>query len=126
MKKVILFLLVLGFTFNTLAYDKKSLVERFTNASCAPCASLNNAWYNTTLAGMLATESISHIIYNVWWSGASDPMYILNTPNNTTRTKYYGVNAFPLIFVNWTTLSTTQSVLVNAVTSGNSQYAPFK
>src|SRR5574338_79876 len=126
MKKVILFLLVLGFTFNTLAYDKKSLVERFTNASCAPCASLNNAWYNTTLAGLLATESISHLIYNVWWPGASDPMYILNTPDNTTRTNYYGVNAVPWIVVNGATVSTTQSVFVNAVNSGNGQYAPFK
>jgi len=126
MKRILLFLLVLVFAFTTYAYDKKSLVERFTNASCAPCASLNNAWYNATTSDMLAAESISHVIYNVWWPGANDPMYLLNTPDNTSRTNYYGVNSVPWIVINGATISTTQSAFVNAVNTGNSQYSPFK
>ncbi|MFZ1518399.1 MAG: T9SS type A sorting domain-containing protein [Ignavibacteriaceae bacterium] len=126
MKKIILFMVFLGLVVNTFAYDKKSLVERFTNASCAPCASLNSAWYNATTADMLNTESISQIIYNVWWPGANDPMYLLNTPDNTTRTNYYGVNSVPWIVINGVTTSATQTAFVNAVNTGNSQYAPFK
>ena len=91
MKKIILFMVFLGLVVNTFAYDKKSLVERFTNASCAPCASLNNSWYNATTAGMLNSESISQIIYNVWWPGANDPMYLFcllyTSPSPRDRTR---------------------------------------
>ena len=126
MKKVILLFLVFAFSFSTFSYDKKSLVERFTNASCAPCASLNNAWYNATTASMLQSGTISQIIYNVWWPGASDPMYILNQPDNTVRTNYYNVNSVPWIIVNGLTTSAVQSTFINAVNNGNAQYSPFK
>jgi len=126
MKRIILLLFIIGFMVNVSGYDKKSLVERFTNASCAPCASLNSAWYNATTASMLQSGTISHIIYNVWWPGANDPMYILNQPDNTTRTNYYGVNSVPWIVVNGTTVSTTQTAFTNAVNTGNSQFSPFK
>lgn len=126
MKRALLLILVLGFALNLSGYDKKSLVERFTNASCAPCASLNTAWYNATTTGMLQSGTISQIIYNVWWPGAGDPMYILNQPDNTVRTNYYGVNAVPAIDVNGVTTATSQTTFINNVNTGNSQFSPFK
>ena len=126
MKRALLLILVLGFAFNISAYDKKSLVERFTNASCAPCATLNTAWYNATTSGMLQAGTISQIIYNVWWPGAGDPMYILNQPDNTARTNYYGVNSVPAIDVNGVTTATSQTTFINNVNTGNAQFSPFK
>jgi hypothetical protein len=81
------------------AYDKKSLVERFTNCSCGPCAQLNNSWYNTTTANMIGSNSIAHIVYNVYWPtpGECDPMHLLNRVDNNFRTNYYGVNSVPNI-----------------------------
>ena len=76
----------ISFVSQTTAYDKKSVVERFTNASCGPCATINNLWYNATTGNLVNSGAISHIIYNVWWPGASDPMYQLNLADNTTRT----------------------------------------
>jgi len=126
MKKFLIILILTGFVFTTNAYDKQSLVERFTNASCGPCAQINNAWYNSTTQNLIGSGSMSHIIYNVWWPGGSDPMYLLNQADNTTRTNYYGVNAVPHIDVNGSTVSTgAPSYLINAVNSGNSQFAPF-
>ncbi len=132
MKKLLLSVslsLLFLFNFNlgdeVFAYDKKSLVERFTNTSCGPCASINNAWYNATTGGMVSSGAISHIIYNVWWPGASDPMYLLNQADNTTRTNYYGCNAVPWIEVNATHISNSQGALNSAVTNGNAEYAPF-
>jgi hypothetical protein len=110
----------------TAAYDKKSVVERFTNASCGPCATINNAWYNATTASLVNSDAISHIIYNVWWPGSNDPMYLLNLADNTTRTNYYGVGAVPDIYVNGNNIGTTQTALTNAVNNGNSEYSPFK
>jgi len=43
MKNLFILLFVIGFIFQTDAYDKKSVVERFTNCSCGPCATINNA-----------------------------------------------------------------------------------
>jgi len=67
MKKIILLLFVSTLLFEANAYDKLSLVERFTNASCAPCAQLNNAWYNATTQNYVNSGLISHLVYNVNW-----------------------------------------------------------
>jgi len=126
MKRTILFLMVAVFATQLFAYEKLSLVERFTNASCAPCASINNSWYNATTQNLVNDEKISHLVYNVWWPGANDPMYLLNVSDNTVRTNYYGCNSVPWIEVNATHISNSQASLTSAVTSGNSQFAPFK
>lgn len=125
MKNILLFLFLAGFIFSTNAYDKLSLVERFTNASCGPCAQLNTAWYTTTTHNYVNSGLMSHIVYNVWWPGPGDPMYLLNQSDNTTRTNYYGCNYVPWIDVNGVQISETQGAFVSAVTNGNSQYAPF-
>ena len=124
MKKILLFLLVYAFICQTSAYDKKSLVERFTNASCGPCAILN-VWYNPLTQSWVNSGNISHIVYNTWWPGAGDPMYLLNLADNTARTNYYGCNYVPWIDVNGTHISETQGALTSAVTNGNAQFAPF-
>ncbi len=126
MKKALYFFLIAGFLFSLQAYEKKSLIERFTNASCGPCATINNAWYNTQTASLLASGTISQLISNGWWPGASDPMYLLNQSDNTARINYYGVNAVPWIVVNGTTITTSSAALTAAVNSGNSQFSPFK
>lgn len=126
MKKLLWLLILTGFVFLTNAYDKLSLVERFTNASCGPCAQLNAAWYTATTHNYVNSGLISHIVYNVWWPGAGDPMYILNQTDNTTRTNYYGCNYVPWIDINGTQISETLGAFTSAVANGNAQFAPFK
>jgi hypothetical protein len=125
MKKLLSVLIIAGFLFSANGYDKLSLVERFTNASCGPCAQLNTAWYTATTHNYVNSGLMSHIVYNVWWPGASDPMYLLNQADNTTRTNYYGCNYVPWIDVNGTQIAETQSAFISSVTNGNNQYAPF-
>jgi hypothetical protein len=125
MKKFVLILVMSGFVLVTNAYDKLSLVERFTNASCVPCAQMNAAWYTATSQNYVNSGLVSHIVYNVWWPGAGDPMYLLNLSDNTTRTNYYGCNYVPWIDINGTQISETQGAFTSAVTNGNAQFAPF-
>lgn len=125
MKKIILFFLAFVFISQLNAYEKLSLVERFTNASCGPCAQLNTAWYTSTTHNYVSSGLMSHIVYNVWWPGPGDPMYLLNQSDNTTRTNYYGCNYVPWIDVNGTQISETQGAFISAVTNGNTQFAPF-
>jgi len=123
---VILAIFLMLFSNPAAAYDKKSVVERFTNCSCGPCASINNAWYNATTASLINSGSISHIIYNVDWPSPTDPMHLLNIVDNSNRTSYYGVNAVPWIEVNGSVVGTGSSApLTTAVTNGNAEFAPF-
>jgi len=128
MKKLLIFLFITGFIVQLNAYDKKSVVERFTNCSCGPCASINNSWYNATTQSLIGSETITHIIYNGDWPspGECDPMHLLNQANNNTRISYYGVNAVPWIQVNGINVATNQTAFTTAVTNGNAQFAPFE
>lgn len=108
------------------SYPRLSLVERFTNAGCVPCADINNAWYNALTAQMLQNGEMIHLVYNVDWPSPSDPMFLLNSNDNNIRRGLYGVNAVPWIQVNGTNITTSSAALQSAVTSGNTQYSPFK
>ena len=122
------FLIVFSICFSSSFLPKHKEIQCLkdcTNASCAPCATINNAWYNATTSSMLQAGTISQIIYNVWWPGSGDPMYILNISDNTARTNYYGVNSVPAIDVNGVTTATSQTTFVNNVNNGNAQFSPF-
>jgi PKD repeat protein len=123
----ILILLFISFGNNSIAYDKKSLTERFTNCSCGPCAAINNSWYNATTANFINLGEMTHIVYNGDWPspGECDPMHLLNKANNNNRISYYGVNAVPWIEVNGSQVSTSQGAFENAIANGNAEYAPF-
>lgn len=67
------------------------LLEEATNASCAPCAANNpglQAFFEKHFGGVISVR------YHAWWPGF-DPMYNLNTPDNTARINYYGINGVP-------------------------------
>jgi PKD repeat protein len=128
MKNFTIIFLLAVFVCSASAYDKLSLVERFTNCSCGPCASINNSWYNATTNNLINAGQMTHIVYNVYWPapGECDPMHLLNKTDNDFRTSYYGCNAVPWIEVNGTTVATNQTAFTNAVNAGNAQYSPFK
>ena len=127
MKKLLLILFTTAFVFSTSAYDKLSLVERFTNCSCGPCATTNNSWYNATTASLINSGEMTHIVYNVYWPspGECDPMHLLNETDNNYRTNYYGCNAVPWIEVNGNNVATSQAAFENAINAGNAEYSPF-
>ncbi len=127
MKKILLLIFICGFIFQLSAHDKKTLVERYTNSGCVPCQQLNAAWYNATTMDLVNSGTISHLVYNVDWPFANDPMHLLNLTDDNTRTAYYGVNAVPWIEINGTNFNTGagSGAFVNAVNSGNAEYSPF-
>jgi len=130
MKKLLLLLFTIFFVIQVSAYDKESLVERFTNCSCGPCATLNNAWYNATTHSLINSGQMTHIVYNGDWPspGECDPMHLLNQANNNARISYYGVNAVPWIEINGVNFSTGSgaAAFTNAINTGNAEFSPFK
>lgn len=126
MNKLLLSFLLTGLVISASAFPKLSLLERFTNSGCAPCASINNSWYNSLTGQMVANGTISHVIYNVDWPQSNDPMFLLNSADNNTRRGLYGVNSVPWIQINGANTSTSQAAVEAAVNSGNAAFSPFK
>ncbi|NPA35967.1 MAG: T9SS type A sorting domain-containing protein [Chlorobi bacterium] len=67
------------------------LIEHFTQASCAPCASQNPA-----LNELMDQNSgkVAHIAYHTSWPG-KDPMYDFNPEDSKARVSFYGVTGVP-------------------------------
>jgi PKD repeat protein len=132
MKKLLALLLVVAAVSPAFGYPRVALVERFTNASCGPCAVLNTGWYSTTSQNLENQGLLNHIVYNVNWPGPLDPMYLLNASDNMIRRGYYLVDAVPWIEIDGTTfnISGNNSVdaanFTNLVTTHTAGYSPFQ
>ncbi len=127
MKKLLLILFICALIIPSYAHDKKTLIERFTNSGCGPCATLNNAWYNATTHDLVNSGLITHIVYNVDWPINYDPMYLLNSNDNNLRRGFYGVTSVPWIELNGVNFNTGSgsSAFINAVNNGNAEFSPF-
>jgi len=92
MKKTFTLIIVLLIGLQSFSQtQRKILVEEFTQASCAPCASANPA-LNALLQANL--DKATAIKYQVWWPGY-DPMYFHNTADVDTRVALYAVTGVP-------------------------------
>lgn len=92
MKKLLLFSLLLsGFFTANAQYQKRVMVEEFTNASCPPCAA-QNPGFNDVLRSR-RTE-VTPVKFQTNWPGV-DPMNAQNPSETATRVTYYGVTGVP-------------------------------
>lgn len=95
------FLLALTLTLAAHAAQRQVvLVEHFTNTGCGPCATYNPGIHS--VLNSMTRDTVIKISYHPWWPSSSDPFYLWNTSEITARTNYYGVNAVPDIFVDYT------------------------
>lgn len=70
------------------------LYEKFSSATCPPCATFNTTYFSPFYTTNHANFAL--ISYQVNWPGAGDPYY---TAEVGTRRAYYGVSAAPTLFV---------------------------
>ncbi|MDD5570394.1 MAG: PKD domain-containing protein [Bacteroidales bacterium] len=81
--------------FQNLSAQKSTrmvLLEQFTNASCTPCANTNPSiitLHNNN------PSTMALIYYHVNWPGASDPMYLANPTEISSRVRKYTVSSVP-------------------------------
>jgi len=126
MKKLILTALILLIACpvgTVLAFPRTPAVERFTNASCGPCATLNAAWYNQTVDGLETQGYLNHIVYNVNWPGPNDPMYLVNAADNMIRRGLYAVDSVPWIEVDGVTFVRTNNTEIDRTNFTNARDA---
>jgi hypothetical protein len=84
----------------SILIPRRSLLEHFTNASCAPCAAQNPA-FHALLGQGNNPNLVTKVTYHVSWPGA-DPMYSFNTADPTARVTYYGVTGVPHVSMDGT------------------------
>lgn len=102
MKKLLLFTLLLsGFFTANAQYQKRVMVEEFTNASCPPCAA-QNPGFNTILASR--RNEVTPVKFQTNWPGV-DPMNAQNPSETATRVSYYGVTGVPHGVLNGTPIT---------------------
>lgn len=96
-KNLLLFALLFAGVFSLSAqYQRRVLIEEFTNASCPPCFT-QNPGFNAVLEAN--HDLVTPVKYQTVWPG-TDPMNAQNKPDVATRVSYYGVNGVPHATIN--------------------------
>lgn len=98
MRKLLLLALACAPIFLTAQVARTVLVEEWTNASCAPCASQNPA-FNALLD---ANEANVVSIKYQWYFPGYDPFQEQNPTEINNRGEYYGLNGVPTAWINGT------------------------
>ena len=91
MKKVFILFVVAIATISSskivcAGFPKVPLMERFTQASCGPCRTYNEAGYSSWVNAN--SDKVAIIHYHTSWPGI-DPMYTFNTSLSATRISQY-------------------------------------
>jgi hypothetical protein len=112
MKKLQLALLVMLAVITTASaqYQRRVLIEEFTNASCPPCAA-QNPGFNAVVLGEDAV--VTPVKYQTNWPGV-DPFNAQNPSDVATRVSYYGVTGVPNGFVDGTGIANDCGYYANA------------
>lgn len=79
--------------FSTKVRERTVLWEQFTNVSCGYCPDDNLRVID--LVNNIYPEQVYAISYHVSWPSSSDPFYVYNPTDNTTRKSYYNVSGVP-------------------------------
>jgi hypothetical protein len=74
--------------------DRMVLVERFTSATCGPCAQ-NNPIMDAFLSSQDPDRIVGISYHQNWPVAGLDPMYNYNSGDNELRRSYYGVSYIP-------------------------------
>lgn len=82
----------------------KTLIEKFTASTCAPCASYNNATFNPFYTAQ--NQNFNYVAYQQNFPGTGDPYY---TAESGARRAYYGINAITSLRVDGVDYSTGNS-----------------
>jgi hypothetical protein len=79
-------------------YQRKVLVEDFTNSDCPACPPALTALYSYEDSDSNAIH-ISFIYYHMLFPSPPDPLYQANTSDSDARNKYYGpYSSTPIVF----------------------------
>lgn len=108
----------------TNTYDRLSVVEQFTSATCGPCVAAGPVMAKVI---SLANGSVS-IRYHMNFPAPGDPWNVANPAENASRQTYYAVNGIPTARVNGkaTVDPRNETALVAGINADNAAKAPAR
>ena len=103
---VVSLLIVVLFSNDATAFQRKVLFEDFTSTTCPPCA--NNAEAIEIGLEQAGDDVVASIAIHVWWPNVQlprelDPWWLENNAHNRARVDYYGVRGVPTYKIDGTT-----------------------
>ena len=104
-------------------YDRLSVIEEFTSATCPPCVAASE-----TLADVVRlSNGVVSVRFHMNWPAPNDPWNLDNPTDNDTRRGYYSVTGIPDAALNGVKTSPTNGpALLAAIASDNAEKSPIK
>lgn len=105
-------------------YDRISVVEQFTSATCPPCVAAGPVMGRVI---SLANGSVS-VRYHMNFPAPGDPWNVANPAENASRQTFYSVTGIPTARVNGkaTVDPRNEALLTQAISTDNAAKAPLK
>jgi hypothetical protein len=105
-------------------YDRISVVEQFTSATCPPCVAAGPVMGRVI---SLANGSVS-IRYHMSFPSPGDPWNVANPAENSSRQTFYSVTGIPTARVNGkaTVDPRNEALLTQSINTDNAAKAPMK
>ena len=103
-------------------YERLSVIEEFTSATCGPCVPASEA-----LNSIVRPENgVVSVRFHMNWPAPNDPWNIDNPSENQSRRNYYSVTGIPNGRLNGkTTPVTNAAAMMAAIQADNAQMAPY-
>lgn len=104
-------------------YQRLSIIEEFTSATCGPCIAADAAM----LEAMSFDRGVVSVRFHMHYPANGDPWNLFNASDASVRHTYYGVRGIPYGRVNGKeVVITNASAIINAVATDNAVGAPCK
>jgi hypothetical protein len=103
-------------------YERLSIIEEFTSATCGPCVPASE-----TLNEIVKPENgMVSVRFHMHWPAPNDPWNIDNPTDNSSRQSYYAVTGIPNAQLNGSYINPTNgTAIMNAVQAANAMKAPL-
>lgn len=104
-------------------YDRLSILEEFTSATCPPCVPVGVMLKDV----IMPSKNVVSVRFHMNWPAPNDPFNLDNPTDNDSRRQYYGVQGIPDGYLNGkkTALSSAPT-LINAINADNAKKSPIK
>lgn len=104
-------------------YNRMSVIELFTSATCQPCVAANNM-FNIAVN---PDNGVVSVRYHVEGPEPGDPWNVQNPIDNSGRTVYYGIQQIPWALLNGVYIDSARAAnLLSTIGSDNSIGSPIK
>lgn len=104
-------------------YNRLSVLEEFTSATCPPCVTAGLVLKDV----IMPSNNVVSVRFHMNWPAPNDPWNLDNPTDNDSRRNYYAVSGIPDGYLNGKKTSVTdRNTLLNAIKADNAKKAPIE